>query len=82
MTVAAATFPHIICAWLTCAEIKIGKVLASDTVKNNAINNSFQLNIKTNIATVAIPPFDKGTAILRNISNHEAPSILEASIKS
>ena len=82
ITVAAATLPQIICAWLTCAEIKIGNVLDSDTVKNNAINNSFQLNIKTNIATVAIPPLDSGIAIFKKMWNQEAPSILEASIKS
>ena len=52
ITVAAATLPQIICAWLTCAEINIGKVLASDTVKNNAINNSFQLKINTNIVNI------------------------------
>ena len=67
MTVAAATLPQIICAWLTCAEMKIGNVLDSDTVKNNAISNSFQLNMKTNIATVAMPPFDRGMAIFKNI---------------
>jgi len=82
MTVAAATLPQIICAWLTWAEMKIGNVLDSDTVKNKAISNSFQLNINTNIATVAMPPFDKGMAIFKNIWNQEAPSILDASIKS
>ena len=45
----------------------MGNVLDSDTVKNNAISNSFQLNIKTKIATVAIPPLDRGIAIFKNI---------------
>ena len=47
--------------------MKIGNVLDSDTVKNNAISNSFQLNMKTNIATVAMPPLDRGRAIFKNI---------------
>ena len=67
ITVAAATLPQIICAWLTCAEINIGNVLDSETVKNNAISSSFQLNMNTNIATVAIPPLDRGMAIFKNI---------------
>ena len=67
ITDAAAINSQKVLPVVTNDEMTTGKVFVARVVRKRANNNSFQAKMNTNVATVAMPLFERGSATFRKV---------------